>query len=87
MKSRFGIKMVDSGIMLGIRIDCDCEYMALERNTRTTVWLRALLESMQIFRATGLVQGTMNFGKLTRLCNETSLYRDATSKCDLKWIT
>eukprot|EP01052_Picozoa_sp_SAG31_P064302 SAG31_NODE_23170_length_509_cov_4.185366_2_plen_76_part_01 len=41
---------------------------------------------MQIFRATGLIQGTMNFGKMTRLFNETSLYRDATSKCDLKWI-
>eukprot|EP01052_Picozoa_sp_SAG31_P041293 SAG31_NODE_6221_length_2113_cov_13.879841_1_plen_588_part_10 len=72
---------------VGMSGSTHCEYMALERNTRTTVWLRALLESMQIFRATGLVQGTMNFGKLTRLCNETSLYRDATSKCDLKWIT
>eukprot|EP01052_Picozoa_sp_SAG31_P052890 SAG31_NODE_13284_length_879_cov_2.683333_1_plen_256_part_10 len=63
-----------------------CEYMALERNTRTTAWLRALLQSMQIFRATGLPAGTMNFGKLCRLFNETSLYRDASSKCDLKWI-
>ena len=71
---------------VGMSGSSHCEYMALERNTRTTAWLRALLQSMQIFRATGLSTGTMNFGKLCRLFNETSLYRDASSKCDLKWI-
>ena len=63
-----------------------CEYMALERNTRTTVWLRELFLAMQIIRISGMSQGTMNFTKMTRLFNETSRYRDRSTKCDLLWV-
>ena len=30
--------------------------------------------------------GNMSFGKLTRLCNQTSVYRDQERGIDLKWI-
>ena len=63
------------------------EYMQLERSTRSIMWLRHLLQSMQIFRASGHVDTAGDYARTTRLHNSTPSYTDASTCSVLRWIT
>ena len=63
------------------------EYMQLERSTRSILWLRQLLQTMQIFRSSGHVASSGNFVRSTRLYNSTPSYIDSITGRVLRWIT
>jgi len=65
------------------------EYMQLERSTRSIMWLRQLLQSMQIFRATASEVDPVvrDFIKVSRLPNSTPSYTDTRTGHVLRWLT
>jgi len=63
------------------------EYMQLERSTRSILWVRQLLQTMQIFRSSGHVASSGNFVRSTRLYNSTPSYIDSITGRVLRWIT
>ena len=61
--------------------------MQLERSTRSILWVRQLLQTMQIFRSSGHVASSGNFVRSTRLYNSTPSYIDSITGRVLRWIT